>query len=371
MAELSVESTQLNGFRLDLQDIGSNFSANASRLMPEIRLPEGVAGLLAEVSPPLERFHVAVEAAQRTDQTAIQDLADNLSTAATSYQATDQNNAYALASVGGDSRSGDQLGTGDSVRYPSLQLPALTNTDSVTYSVRQTVTSAIESISCYDAAIMAAVGVQPAADLLKPLEADWESLKTAGKLVRLIGINDYVASQNLSGGATWLRSSWSGNAAQAFEASSSTTAMTLTNRSDDMEAVCQIVEAAATLLERLVHNQATELSGGLAKSITLLDFTFPLGVWAQALAEPIQESYRSTISSELDVLIAAARARQDQIRDAIGKVSQALEYTSGRVPPAFAPDDFTAPGWAIADMGTRRYGYSDNVWWENSLASTA
>ncbi|MGC4990551.1 hypothetical protein [Nocardia salmonicida] len=371
MTELSVEAARLSGFRLDLLDVGANLSSNASRLMPEIRLPDGTSGLLAELAPPLARFHSSVEAGQRADLTAIQALADGLSTAASGYQTTDQENANDLADVGGQARPVGQSADVEPVRYTSLQLPVLTNTEPVQYSVRQAVTAAIDSISCYDDAIMAAVGVKPAADYLTPLEADWESLKAAGKQVRLLGINDYVASENLSGGTRWLRTDWSGDAAQAFETSASASSKSLSERSNDMEAVGQIIEAAAALLERLVCNQAAELSGGLATSITLLDFTFPLGIWAQALAEPIEESLRSKISSELNTLLSAAKSRQDQIRTAIGQVSQALEYSPGRVTPVFSSSDFIAPARAVSDMGTRRYGYSNNIWWENSLASAA
>ncbi|MEU4323075.1 hypothetical protein AB0F85_29965 [Nocardia fluminea] len=371
MTELSIEAARLCGFRLDLLDLGANFSSNTSRLMPEIRLPEGSSGILAELAAPLTRFHSSVEAGQRADLTSIQGLADGLATAASGFQATDQENANELADIGGQTRPDGQSATTEPVRFTSLQLPALTNTDSVQYSVRQTVTAAIDSISCYDASIMAAVGVKPTADYLSVLEADWESLKAVGKQVRLLGINDYVASENLSGGTRWLRSDWSGEAALAFESSAGDSSKSLTERSDDMEAVGQILEAAAALLERLVYNQAMELSGGLAASITLLDFTFPLGVWAQALAEPIEESLRSRISSELDALLAAASSRQDQIRTAIGRVAQALEYTPGRAAPVFSSSDFIAPARAVADMGVRRYGYSNSIWWENSLASAA
>lgn len=372
MTGLSVEAARLSGFRLDLLDVGANFSSNASRLMPEIRLPEGSSGLLAELAPPLARFNTSVEAGQRADVTSIQGLGDGLSTAASGFQTTDQENANDLADAGGgQTRPPGQSADIEPVRFTALQLPVLTDTETVQYSVRQTVTAAIDSISCYDASIMAAVGVKPAADYLSPLEADWESLQAVGKQVRLLGINDYVASENLSGGTRWLRTDWSGDAAVAFESSAGASSKSLTERSDDMEAVGQILEAAAALLERLVYNQAMELSGGLAASITLLDFTFPLGVWARALAEPIEESLRSKISSELDALIAAARSRQDQIRTAIGRVSQALEYTPGRVAPTFSSSDFIAPARAVADMGVRRYGYSNNVWWENSIASAA
>jgi len=229
------------------------------------------------------------------------------------------------------------------------------------------VLSAIDLIAIYDERLAEAAGVEPAVDFLTPLIADWEALQAVGRRIGLLGINDYVASENLTGGARWLLTSWSGEATQAFGAGVGSLGQSLSGRSLDFEAVSKIVENGGTYLERLVYNQAAELCGGVLQPMTFLGATFPLGGWAPFVNRPIRDTIKSQISAAVDALLAAARTRQEAIRAMVDRLSRALDYVPGRPVPSFTAGDFEVPEKAVIDLGSRRYGYGDNIWWEDRV----
>ncbi|MEV6322662.1 hypothetical protein AB0M45_15935 [Nocardia sp. NPDC051787] len=374
MDNFTADLSSLAGFKLDLQDLGTNFSSNASRLLSAMSLPTGSAGLMATLASSLAKFHSAISVAQQRDLTALGTLGTNLATAETRYRASDDTSANALSAASANT-FGDQGVSGRSddfqgvSRFTGLQQPNLPEVQENQYAVRQVVTAGIELISPYDEPLSQTIGIKPAADYLSPLVADWEALQAIGKRIGLLGINDYVASENLSSGTRWLQGKWSGDAAQAFGAIAGSLGQSVAGRSSDLEAVSKIVENGAACLERLVYNQAMGLSGGLAQSMQFLGFTLPLGVWAQLINKPMQASMESEIVSAVDTLKKSAESRRNAITTIIERMSQALDYTPGRAVPSFNTSEFEVPAKVVVDLGVTRYGFGNNVWWESSIAS--
>ncbi|WP_328406285.1 hypothetical protein [Nocardia sp. NBC_00403] len=374
MTDFMVDVANLAGFELDLRDLGTTLASNTARLLPAVALPTGAAGLIATLAPSFEKFRNAISAAQQTDLATVGTLGENLATAATKYRTTDDTSANALsvASVNAFGDTGVSGRSGDGVkRFSGLQLPTLSDVQEEQYTVRQVVTTAIEHISGYDEALSAAIGMKPAADYLTPLVADWEALQAVGKRIGLLGINDYVASENVGAGTRWLQSSWSGDASQAFGTSASTLGQSVAERGTDLDVVAKIVENAGACLERLVYNQAMGLAGGLAQSMSFLGFRLPLGDWAQLVEQPIRASMKSEIAAAVDALRKSADARKDAITTIVERISQAMDYVPGREIPSFDASEFEVPEKAVVDMGVVRYGFGDNVWWENSIASAS
>ncbi|MEV4124583.1 hypothetical protein [Nocardia sp. NPDC049707] len=193
--------------------------------------------------------------------------------------------------------------------------------------------------------------------------ADWEALQAIGKRIGLLGINDYVSSENLTAGTRWLQNLWTGDAAQSFGASMSSLGQSIAVRSSDLELVSKIVENGAACLERLAYNQAMALSGGLTQPMNFLNFTLPLGAWAQLINRPMQESMKSQIVSAVDALKKSAESRQAAMATIIERISEALDYTPGRTVPSFDTSEFEVPDKVIVDLGVTRYGFGNNVWW--------
>ncbi|MEV0246303.1 hypothetical protein AB0H76_06940 [Nocardia sp. NPDC050712] len=373
--DFTVDLAGLAGFKLDLQDLGTTFSSNAAKLLPGVALPKGSAGLLSTLSPSLEKFQTAVSAAQKLDLTAIGTLADGLSAAAGKYQATDGSNANALSAVsasafGAGAGSAQQGGSEGVNRFSGLQLPTLADVEEAQYTVRQVVSAGIEAISMFDEPLSRAIGMRPAADYLSPLEADWEALQAIGKRIGLIEINDFVASQNLTGGSQWLQRLWSGEAARAFGESSGRLVQSVAGRSSDLEAVAKIVENGGALLERLVYNQAVGLADAITQPMSFMNFTLPLGSLAQLIDRPMLDARKAEIVAAVDAMKAAATSRQDSISSAITTLSRALDYSPGRTVPALTSSEFEIPAKVVADLGARRYGFGDNVWWVSQIEAT-
>lgn len=204
---------------------------------------------------------------------------------------------------------------------------------------------------------------------MTPLVADWEALQAIGKRVGFLGINDYVTSDNLINGTRWLRNSWSGDAAQSFENGTNALGQAVATRSTDLDAVAKIIEHGGAALERLTYNQALGVASALTQPISAVNFTLPLGVWAQLIDKPMPESVRSVVTSAIDSMKTAALSRQDAITALIDRIAAALNYSPGRAAPTFNASDFEIPEKVVVDMGMLRYGYGGNAWWEDSIAS--
>ncbi|MCP2299061.1 hypothetical protein APR11_005511 [Nocardia amikacinitolerans] len=371
MTDFTVDVASLTGFELDLSDLGTNFTTNAARLLPRVALPAGSAGLLATLAPAFEKFQSAIPPAHRTDLTAVEALATDLSTAGSRYRATDGTSAAAIAAITPDGTMGSSQADGsrDAKRFSGLQLPSLSDVQENHYTVRQVVTSAIDKIAAYDERLSATVGFKPAADYLTPLVADWEALQAVGRRIGLLGINDYVTSENLIAGTRWLQGSWSGEASRSFAASANTLGQSVAERSADLDAVAKIVENGGACLERLVYNQAMGLSSGILEPKSYLGATFPLGVWAQLINSPANESIRSELIAAFDSLKQSAQARQAAITMMIDKISTALDYSPGRTAPSCTASEFELADKIAVDLGATKYGFGDNVWWEDSVVS--
>ncbi|WP_063060900.1 hypothetical protein [Nocardia sienata] len=374
MTDVTVDPAALAGFESDLTDMGANFISNASRFLPGTALPVGTTGLMATLTPSFEKSQTAISTAQRTDSIAIEMFRTNLSASAASYRATDGATASAVsaASTGLPSGSGaaDPAGAGQGVnRFSGLQLPGFPDVSEVEYSVRRVLTAAIDQIQVYDDDFAVAIGLKPVADYLAPLVADWEALQAIGQRIGWLGINDYVTSENLVNGTRWLQNSWTGDAAQSFGTGTGTAARTMADRSIDLDAVAKIVENGGLVLTRLVYNQAVGLSDLVLKSISHQEASFPLGVWASLINNPMPESLRTEIRSALDGLRSAAESRHTTITTMLEKVSAAVDYAPGRKAAVYSPVDFEVPEKIVVDPGVAKYGFGDNVWWEESNAS--
>lgn len=374
MTDVTVDPAALAGFELDLTDMGANFVSNASRFLPGTALPVGATGLMATLTPSFEKFQAAISTAQQTDSTTIETFRTNLSAAMASYRATDgaTANAVSTASNGlpGGSGAADPVGAGQGVnRFSGLQLPSFPDVPEMEYAVRHVLTAAIDQIQVYDDDFAAAIGLKPVADYLVPLVADWEALQAIGQRIGWLGINDYVISENLVNGTRWLQSSWTGEAAQSFGTGTGTAARTMADRSIDLDAVAKIVENGGLVLTRLVYNQAVGLSDLVLKSISHQEASFPLGVWASLINNPMPESLRTEIREALDGLRSAAESRHTTITTMLEKISAAVDYAPGRKAPVYSPDDFEVPEKIVVDPGVAKYGFGDNVWWEESNAS--
>ncbi|WP_227996996.1 hypothetical protein [Nocardia australiensis] len=371
MDNFTVDVSCLAGFKLDLQDLETNFISNTSRLLPGVSLPAGSTGLVATLAPAFEKFQSATSAAHQNDLTSVGTLAADLDTAGSRYRATDETYAGAIGAItpGDGAAAQPPSDSRDIKRFSGLQLPSLPEVQENQYTVRQVVTSSIDLISPYDERLHSTIGIKPAADYLTPLLADWEVFQAIGKRISLLGINDYVTSENLISGTRWLQGSWSGDASQAFGTSANTLGQRTAGRSIDLDAVSKIIENGGACLERLVYNQAIGLSGGILQSMSYLDSRFPLGVWAQLIERPMPESKRSEITSAVDLLKKSAESRKIAITTIIERISRALDYSPGRTAPAYNASDFEIPDKVVVDMGVMRYGFGDNVWWENSIAS--
>ncbi|WP_433600505.1 hypothetical protein ACQPXH_01170 [Nocardia sp. CA-135953] len=373
MADFAVDVSKLAGFRLDLQDLGTNFSSNANRLLPMMSLPTGTTGQLATLTPAIQRLQSTLSSAHQNDLSVLGALGTNLGTADNRYQTSDQQHADAISQTATATLDGQDVPATSSAhgvsRFSGLQLPTLQDVHEAQYTVRQVVTASIEILTPYDEPLSQAIGIKPVADYLSPLVADWEALQSVGKRIGLLGINDYVTSENLSSGTRWLQTSWSGEASTAFGTAATSLGQSIAGRSSDLDAVAKIVENGGLLLERLVYNQAMDLADTITKSMNFQNFTLPLGVWAQLIHSPMQDSMKSQISSAVDTLKKSVATRQDTISTTIKSISDALDYEPGRTAPSYNPSEFELPDKVTVDLGASRYGYGDNVWWEHTVGS--
>lgn len=367
MDSLEVTPANLAGFSLDLRDLATNFSSNAGRLLPGVALPDGSAELMSGLAPAFKKFQDAVSAAHQHDATAINTLGSRLDTARHTYQGAENTSTDTILSAG---NLGVPVQTAElrTRRFSGLRLPTLPQVDETPGTVRKVVTTGIDVVTPFDGPWGKVVGLKPAADYLAPLVADWEALQAVGERIGLLGINDYTSSENMTGGTTWLQTSWTRLGSQAFGGNADRLAAAIAGRSNDFDAVSKIVKHAGTCLERLVYNQTVGLSTGITRPMSFLGFTLPLGVWALLTRHPMRGSYRSEILSAVDSLKSAAKSRQADMTAMIDRISSALEYSPGRTPPKFTPADFEVPPKVTDDSGGRWYGFGSNTWWQDNAA---
>ncbi|MGQ4599586.1 hypothetical protein [Nocardia sp. R6R-6] len=235
-------------------------------------------------------------------------------------------------------------------------------------TVRQTVTASIEVLTPYDEPLSQAIGIKPVADYLTPLVADWEHFQEIGKRIAVLGLNDFVTAQDITGGNNWLQTSWTGSAATSFGTTATSLATGINQRSEDLDAIGKIVENGGLLLERLVYNQAAGLLAAITQSMNYLNFTLPLGVWALLGDSDMQGAMRSRVFGAVDTLKRDVTTRNDAITSVINRIAGVLDYQPGQAAPSYNPSEFELPTKITTDLGPKRYGYGDNVWWEDTPA---
>lgn len=370
MNDFAVQIASLDGFGLDLRDLGTNFASNASRMLSEVSLPSGTTGLLATLASSFENFQATLATSHQQDLTSLSSYSTGLYTASRQFQGTDEASAQAISAMD-DQAVNVASGGGGVTRFAGLQLPTLPAIEDGQFTVRTVVDSAIELLTHFDDPLSRAIGIRPTADYLVPLAADWETLETVGSRIRQLGINDFVASENLSSGIRWLQSSWSGSTSESFATTASALGQAISTRSTDLDVVAKILTNGGACLERLVYNQAMGWSSGLTQPMSLLGFTLPLGAWAQLVDRPMSDSNKSQIVAAVDALKSASDTRRDAITTMIGKITQALDYTPGRTIPTFSANEYEVPDKVVVDFGAARYGFGNNGWWESSIASPA
>lgn len=370
MDNFTVDLGGLAGFKLDLQDIRSSFRSNASRMLPGVAI-SGSTGLMAVIETSLSRFQDSIVSAQQTDATAIDNLGTNLAAVGAKFDANDRTSAksisLAASSVAGSSTA--IAPDGDVSRFGGLQMPSMSAVQDDAFALRDAVTAAIDLVSIYDKPLDEAIGIRPAKDFLTPLIADWEALRSIGKRIGLLGINDHFAAENLASGAKWLLNTWSGDTSQVFRERSTSLSQSMTDRSVDLDAVAKIVENGGARLERLVYNQVVGISSEILRPITIVGGTFPLGGWAGFLHKPMDEADRSKLASACSSLKNSAESRRNEISALVDRIASALNYSPGRTPPGYSSDEFEIPARVLADSKVMKYGFGDNTWWEDNLAS--
>ncbi|OHU30413.1 hypothetical protein BKG76_01175 [Mycobacteroides franklinii] len=365
MVDFSVEPSRLAGFKLDCQDVKATFTSNANRLLPRVSLPTATEGLLAELVPAFQKLQRTLSDAHQNDAGALESFATDLGAAANQFHATDDRNA---ASIDGRVEYAGSTGFGVT-RFSGLQLPVLLDVEDSTYVVRQVVTRSIDILKPYDEHLGQAIGIKPVADYLTPLVADWEQVQEIGKRIAVLGINDVVAAQGISGGTNWVQTSWSGEASTAFGITATSLAAAISERGEDLDAVGKIVENGGVLLERLVYNQSLGLLGAVTQSASFLNFNLPMGVWALLGDGVTQGSIRSQIFSSVELLKQNATTRHNAIKSAIERISGALNYEPGQGAPSYNAGEFELPTKVAIDQGVKRYGYGSGVWWQDDPAS--
>ncbi|MFD3747984.1 hypothetical protein [Nocardia sp. NPDC058633] len=270
MNDFTAQVASLDGFGLDLRDLETNFSSNASRMLSDLALPSGTAGLLASLASSFENFRGTLATSHQQDRTTLSSYSTGLSAASRQFQGTDDASAQAISTLSASTTNDQWHETsngGGVTRFAGLRLPTLPAVEDGQFTVRQVVDSAIELLTHFDDPLSRAIGIKPTADYLVPLASDWETLETLGSRIRQLGINDFVASENLSSGVRWLQSSWSGDTSESFASSANTLGQAISTRSFDLDVVAKIVTNGGVRLERLVYNQAMGWSSGLSQSM--------------------------------------------------------------------------------------------------------
>ncbi|MFC9898456.1 hypothetical protein ACFVMC_32600 [Nocardia sp. NPDC127579] len=369
MDDLNVIHQQLTGFALDLHDVATTFSSNASRQLPGVVLPSGAAELMRTLAPAFEKFQNAVATAHKQDVTTVATLGARLGGAKREYRTTDSGSSATLAAIQSVGLSGAPAESAEPQRFSGLNLPYLAPVEDAPAKVRNVVTAGIDLIAPFDEPLSRTIGIKPAADYLDPLVGDWEALQTVGERIELLGINDHTASENIVGGTNWLQTGWTRLGSQAFGDKANPLGETIAGRSWDFDAVSKIVGHAGASLERLVYNQSVELSSGLTRPMTFLRFTLPLGVWAQLIDLPMRGSQRSQIVTAAEELKRSVKARHDTMTDLLDQVSSALSYTPDRNAPKFTAADFEVPAKVTPGAHVLNYGYGSNMWWQDKPVS--
>ncbi|MQY21415.1 hypothetical protein NRB20_45260 [Nocardia sp. RB20] len=355
---------------MDLNDIGEHFLSNASRISAAVSLPGNTSGLLATLTPSFLNFQDRVSSLGRDNHGRIVTFGTKLGDARHTFQREDDSSATEISAVS-PFTTAEYRTPADSIRFGDMHLPELPDIQTSSRTTKKAVVGAHDIVSIFDDGLNQSIGIKPAARYLAPLADDWEHVQTIGKRIRQLGINDSFTSDNLSGGSQWLTSKWSGTAADSYTTAMHTLHSGISQRGTDMEIIGKTLEKGGECLERLVHNQAAAVTTGLMQPLNILGITLPVGVWALIADRPMRGSYKSQITTAVDTVRNDAEARSNSITNIMDRIHTALAYEPG-TPIAEPTGALFVPQEKVAvDYGTIRYGFGNNVWWEQSLASAA
>ena len=370
MSDVSVTSAALSGFAKDLNDAGGTLLSNLSKISSGVSLPDGTTGALATLTSPLQNFQDRMSTLGQQNHDKILSFGTDLATTVKGFQQQDTSWARAITSAG-SSLSLPSLPSGptDILRFSGMQSIDLPYIQTESLTLKAAVTAAHEIVSIFDERLNQSIGIKPADLYLTPLIGDWESVQTIGKRIRQLGINDSVTAGNLSSGSRWLTSQWTGAAASSYATAMNTLHTTIANRGADMDTIAKTLERGGECLERLVYNQAAGVASGLAEPLNMLGFSLPVGAWAQVVDRPMSSAVKDQITAKVNTIRTAADSRKATIDELMGRISKALAYEPGTPVAEPTGELFDPPSKVVVDLGTLRYGYKNNVWWENSLAS--
>ncbi|GAD85291.1 hypothetical protein FEK33_12425 [Nocardia asteroides NBRC 15531] len=364
MNSINVDTSCLYGFSLDLLDIAACANTNLSQLSPLISFPPGTSEIGGGLTSSFDRFAEEYTRCAHNDFAAIEVLGNDLSTVAALFRSSDRNNATYIAAAGEISASDDSPGL---TRYGGLQFPTLNQNIDTQCSIQELIESTITTLTPYDKGLATTLGVNPTVEYLTPFSADWELLNEVGSRIERLGINDFVTAQNLTSGADWLRSQWSGTAATSFIAKLLELSNSSSDRSIYMEATSKIICAAGKCLEQLARNQAADLIERVLQTIKHDIFEFPLGAWAGDTGVPLPTELEVQITAETAALQQSASGRRGTLFTLAEAISEALDYYPTRTSPTYNPAEFDIPTVITVDPGNRRYGIAETVWWTESI----
>lgn len=123
MNDFAVQVASLDGFGLDLQDLGANFSSNASRILSEVSLPSGTTGLLATLTSSFENFQTTLAASHQQDLTSLSSYSTSLSAASRQFQGTDDASAHAISTLAASATNDQAVIAGQGARRSPSRRP--------------------------------------------------------------------------------------------------------------------------------------------------------------------------------------------------------------------------------------------------------
>ncbi|MGW0252116.1 hypothetical protein ACWDYH_36380 [Nocardia goodfellowii] len=364
MAELSAVPEYLVGFGEDLIDLARHFAPRATREIEYLTLPTDSSELLAIVEPRLRSFQEDAERAYTACHSQLASFGPELADAGRRYADQDQQTAASLAT---EPRSAVDQGVGRLVRYPGLSLPVLADVEVEVSTIRATVETAVDLLAPFDRELGEVAGVRPVADFLVPVMVGWEVFQTLGRRMRVLGAIDYATSGGIDGGCRWLAEYWSGSAADHFRGALQRLSQAMIDRGTRLHTIASRFEQVGECLVRLVYNQVVGLTTDLLQEMEFWNFKLPLASWGRIIDQPMRDSVRTDITAAISRMVQDANERKSRIVDLLDIVVENLQLHSGEM-ASIPGDGLIPPTKLVFDYRTRRYGFGDNLSWEQSYA---
>ncbi|MFD8098403.1 hypothetical protein ACFV24_02610 [Nocardia fluminea] len=364
---LSASVSHLQGFSRDLDDIRDTFSSNNAILLADLRMSNNSGSLLESTAKSLDTFLTQISTEHAQVSTELMGIASTLQLGTRQYVDTDQSTAASISrkSVAFEESAGTAVDrTTESIRFNGLQLPTIPAGDLPPLTTRSMVKWGIELLEPLDSELKRAIDLRPAADFLKHLDTDWEVLQQVGQCITSLGVNQYVAAQNLLGGSRWLKHTWNGDASDSFSSRANASGSGWDARSLDLDHIGKTLQSGGICLERMVKNQVIYLADALYEPIQHVGLTFPRAVWARTIGQPMPASTHTEITTDIDQLKRSLEARNAEMIDMVSRIDRALASTPGDTNIFFDSSQFEIPGIVDTLPGTRRYGFGGITWLE-------